>query len=145
MFKKQAKRVEVAAQSNVFDKVFRSPDLVTLDLYGTLYNLVDRQGRPFPGHIQEGLSEAITTAISDHEADVDVIVRTAQGIGEQVPQKNIVDLVRYATKALFKASKRSRLQRISIAKEVALPGKLEVAVNVAAGRACGAPGRMRRR
>ena len=87
----------------------------------TLYNLVDRQGRPFPGHIQASLGQAITTAICDPEADVDLILRTAQGIGERAPQKNIVDLVRYATKALFNVSRRSRRRRIAIAKEREIP------------------------
>lgn len=87
----------------------------------TLYNLVDRQGRPFPGHIQASLSQAITSAISDPEADIDLILRAAQGIGERAPQKNIVDLVRYATKALFNVSRRSRLRRIATAKEREIP------------------------
>jgi DNA-binding NarL/FixJ family response regulator len=82
----------------------------------TLYSLVDSQGRPFPGHIQSSLSQAITTAISDPEVDIDLILRTAQGIGERAPQKNIVDLVRYATKALFNVSRRSRLKRIATEK-----------------------------
>jgi RNA polymerase sigma factor (sigma-70 family) len=92
----------------------------------TLYDLVDRKGRPFPGHIQASLSQAITTAISDPEADVDMILRAAQGIGERAPQKNIVDLVRYATKALFNVSRRSRRKRIATEKAREMLGCVEL-------------------
>ena len=87
----------------------------------TLYNLVDRQGRLFPEHIQASLSQAITAIIPDPEADIDLILRTAQGIGERAPQKNIVDLVHYATKALFNVSRQSTRRRIAIAKEREIP------------------------
>jgi hypothetical protein len=83
----------------------------------TLYNLVDRQGRPFPAPIQASLSQAIATAIADPEADIDLILHTAQGIGERAPEKNIVDLVRYATKAFFRVSRRSRLKQVATVKE----------------------------
>ncbi|HTF63305.1 MAG TPA: hypothetical protein VK638_11410 [Edaphobacter sp.] len=64
------------------------------------------------------MNKAIMAALADPEADIDTIVRTAQGIGERAPQKNIVDLVRYMTSALFKASKRQKAKRIPPTKEI---------------------------
>ena len=50
--------------------------------------------------------------LSDPDADVNLLVSTAQGIGERVNQNKIVDLVRYARRSLFRASKREKLNRL---------------------------------
>jgi RNA polymerase sigma factor (sigma-70 family) len=97
----------------------------------TLDNLVDRQGRPFPGHIQASLNQAIVAALSDPDADVDTILRTAQGIGERAPHKGIVDLVRYMTSALFNASKREKAKRIPPHGQVEISECTEISIGLA--------------
>lgn len=78
----------------------------------TLDKLVDRHGNPFPEHIQAGLSQAIMATLSDPDADVDVLIRTAQGLGERAHQNKILDFVRYATKALFRSSRRAKMAHL---------------------------------
>ena len=82
----------------------------------TLDKLVDRHGNPFPPDIQFGLRQAIVASLSDPDADVDVLIRTAQKIGERAHENKILDLVRYATTGLFRNSKRAKMAHL-LAKE----------------------------
>jgi RNA polymerase sigma factor (sigma-70 family) len=69
--------------------------------------------------------------LSDPDADVDVLIRTAQGVGEHAHQNNILDFVRYATMALFKSSRRAkkahlltRENQLTITGNAKLPSRL---------------------
>ncbi len=50
--------------------------------------------------------------LSDPDADVDVLIRTAQGLGERAHQNKILDFVRYATMALFRSSRRAKMAHL---------------------------------
>ena len=75
-----------------------------------LDELIDSRGRALPEDLQRDMRTAILRTITHPDADVAAVVKRAQTIAKRALDGEIVDVVHYATKALFATSrKESRL------------------------------------
>jgi len=93
----------------------------------------DRFGRPLPPTLREQLVTAVLRAIAHPKANIDAVVDRAQAIGRIVGdgEKNIDDLLRYATKALFAVSRKEDLKQKQEPVMLEPPSRMQILVGAA--------------